>query len=327
MQIASVIVSGLVAGWIVAGFAQQAIAFDCNKARTDVETEICANPDVKQSDDDMADAYFALRDRLDKKNRKQLLKTQKSWLHYRNTSCGAVGSCIESENRSHEQVLRNATNGLVPVFRWQQGGRKKMEIKFQAVKFAFPVDKGQMAFNREIARLIKKSGFGKRVGIEGTGNWTYEKLVEISLISGLMISASVDTYEFTGGAHPNGWSDGINIDRASGRFLRTGDLFAKASVKKLIRNCQEQIISGKATIYNEYDVDKMDQSISDLEENYPGEVKKHIGDLHEWRFEKDKAVVMFDPYEVDSYAAGPFECKFDYSYLKPMMSHSEYLSQ
>lgn len=41
--------------------ATPALAFDCAKATTDVEKAICADPQLKTLDDQLADAYAAVK--------------------------------------------------------------------------------------------------------------------------------------------------------------------------------------------------------------------------------------------------------------------------
>ena len=62
------------------GLASEAAAFDCAKARTDTEKDICASPELKAADDAMSAAYAAALPRLAPPQQALLKSNQRAWL-------------------------------------------------------------------------------------------------------------------------------------------------------------------------------------------------------------------------------------------------------
>lgn len=60
--------------------------FNCNEAKTHVETTICHHSYLSELDSQMADAYFQLLN-TSRVNKSELKKSQKSWLKSRETLC------------------------------------------------------------------------------------------------------------------------------------------------------------------------------------------------------------------------------------------------
>ena len=67
--------------------AQQGPSFDCGKAATAVEHEICDGWNLAQQDQWLADLYSALRKELPSAQADQLKSEQKAWIKARNSSC------------------------------------------------------------------------------------------------------------------------------------------------------------------------------------------------------------------------------------------------
>ena len=76
-----------------------AASFDCQKASTSVEKEICSNPTLGKLDEALAENYkYMMASNIGDGARKDLKQTQRAWIAKRN-KC-ADGKCIEAAYRS-----------------------------------------------------------------------------------------------------------------------------------------------------------------------------------------------------------------------------------
>ena len=70
-------------------------SFDCKKANSKIEKMICSDDNLSKIDVEMYTQYKKLRDRLDKKMKKKLLKEQRVWLKSR-AKCKDVDCILKS---------------------------------------------------------------------------------------------------------------------------------------------------------------------------------------------------------------------------------------
>ena len=291
-------------------------AFDCAKATTKTELAICANSEIKNADDEMGRAYSQLRNQLGLDGAQQVKISQRHWLKYREHQCEAEMRCIfkETNNRLVMLVkLANAPLPMVPIFYFQQGSQDTYKIKIEGVKFADPFTAGQQLFNREIDKIIASAPVDEKTDEQTVGPWEQEIFMEVTKITPRMISATVTTYDYSGGAHPNSWTSGVNVNLENGNKLETAKLFSASSIQSLLSICTDKIVAEKGERFSGDDYEA-----SRLEEDYPGEIERHIMDMNTWNFDKDGATVTFNSYEVGSYAEGPFECDISISLLKKL---------
>ncbi|MEM6616242.1 MAG: lysozyme inhibitor LprI family protein [Pseudomonadota bacterium] len=68
-------------------------SFNCNQARTATEHAICANRQLSNYDDQMAEDYGWIRRRLSNADQQDLRAEQRFWLHERNR-CGGDYGCL-----------------------------------------------------------------------------------------------------------------------------------------------------------------------------------------------------------------------------------------
>lgn len=90
-----------------AGHAQQARpSFDCASARLDVETEICASPELSQLDADIATAYAAAQRLLDAPGKAALAASQKEFIAVRNLGKTAWNFDLKGHLQRRRDFLR-----------------------------------------------------------------------------------------------------------------------------------------------------------------------------------------------------------------------------
>lgn len=311
---------------IIAAGAAPAAAFDCAKARTDVERAICASDAARQANDRMEAAYFALRDRLSESGRRLLLDGQKAWLRHRDASCGAEPGCLEETSRTRAEELEKTPAGMVAIMLHQAGSDDGYEVKISGYRFEAPAGPAETAYEQWVSALVADTPYGKPPEKSNEPHPPYSHEVAIDpprLMRGL-ISAVAHSYDYSGGAHPNSWSTSINLDRASGRQPDTGELFGSSGALVLAEACARQIVEWYSDMYEDMSTD---EALAELRRTYPQEIENHVGDMTRWHFDADGAVIRFDPYAVAPYAAGPAECRFGYGELRALALRPELLAR
>ncbi|WP_370979417.1 lysozyme inhibitor LprI family protein [Agaribacterium sp. ZY112] len=89
------------------------VSFDCEKARADIESEICAVEKLSNLDDELAGIYNKLRSNSPDVMKDDVLAKQRKWLETRNNNCKeADESCLEKSYRSQIDYF-NRLNDLV----------------------------------------------------------------------------------------------------------------------------------------------------------------------------------------------------------------------
>jgi len=78
-------------------------SFDCAKASTAVEKQICADPNLSLMDAELGRVYRNLMQSIDKDTRRTLHKGERAWLHQRNACDTRTNDCVEG---LYEQRLR-----------------------------------------------------------------------------------------------------------------------------------------------------------------------------------------------------------------------------
>lgn len=297
-------------------------AFDCSKASTKTEHAICNNPELLEMDENMAQHYFSLVRRLDKKPAEMTRNSQRNWLKYREAYCEGEAACLLDEDQNRLNALNSVIQQqpeMVPVFLWQEGTASTYTITIDAVKFAYPDDRGLKAFNSAIDNVISKAPFLTRSEDASAGALEFATAVQITQLTSDMVSALVSTYEYAGGAHPNGYSTAINIDLSNGEKLKTEDVFAFGAIERLTDDCRTAIIKTKADMHNQPE----DEAAKELDDEYGPEIRNHITDMNTWHFNENGATITFNAYEIGPYAEGEFICEFSHEVLRELARQPE----
>jgi uncharacterized protein YecT (DUF1311 family) len=303
--------------------AGQAAAFDCGKAKSVVEKAICADPVLKAADDAMSKAYTELRASLSEKDRKPLGVSQRKWLASRDNECSgeegdALANCIRERTDARRHLLLGepesgpgAPSRLIPIFIQQEGSRKQYDVDYTLMKFATPSSPGEKAFNAEVDKIAEEAPTGPYEGeIPSEMQFSSFADMTIAYASPRLISASVGTWSYDGGAHGNGGVSNINIDIVSGRALAVETIFEEAGLATLREDCTKQIAAQKT--------EKLGQPFKPEDDgNYSAEtIAEHMATLDRWTFREDKATVTFDPYSIGSFAEGSYTCDFPMSRIR-----------
>ena len=126
--------------------------------------------------------------------------------------------------------------------------------------------------------------------------------------TGSVLSLSVVTYQFTGGAHGLSWKNYYNIDTQNDLLLNLPDLFmANVDYKSIInQEINRQI---------ELNIQKGDGMYFEGDMGF-----KSISDKQDFYLDGDNLVICFGQYEIAPYAAGMPEFKIPLEFLKPNLN-------
>lgn len=314
---------GVLAFTIMAlGLAQPAFAMDCQKAASPLEKAICADPAAQAADKAMDGAWSALYGRSSEDEKKQLLQSQRAWLKQRANFCAedkkpSVKCLIDWTQRRAAYLQGKPESGpgtghdLVPVIVAQTATAKLYEQDITVSKFAAPVLPGEKRFNVEIDKLLEEAPSKKETDDQRDMTYTYDLHLRITYASPRFLSASMETYLFSGGAHGNSSTNGINIDVAKGTDLTFADAFEATAFPKLEDLCLTQIKAQKAEKMPDYD--NSPAGIKELRSTIGDDLSK----FDRWSFTAAQATVTFDPYELGAYVEGSYECTFPVEVLHP----------
>jgi uncharacterized protein YecT (DUF1311 family) len=310
--------------YVVSSIVHPAIALDCAKATAPQEKAICSTPEALVTDEAMAKAYQALYASLAEPDKKTLLLSQRAWLKLRTNLCpeeasAAAALCLKQKTEERRTYLEGRPDAgpgsggrLAPVLIQQPGRKGSYEIDVTALKYAAPSSPGEMLFNSEVDRLLKDVPTGKQSDVEHDRIYSFDLHLRITYASPHLISAHVETYQFTGGAHGNSGANNINVDVGKAKILGFADVFPKAAEPKLDSECMRQILAQKA--------EKMpDMKISgEDEKQLRSAVAEGVGKLDRWSFSPGKAEVGYDPYELGAYVEGSYSCTFTKEFLRSL---------
>jgi uncharacterized protein len=298
---------------LLAFCAVPALAFDCSKAKTAVETAICATPELKALDDDLATAYADVKAVLPPAEQKMLVRSQRRWIErreYCNNSEEGLTACIARQTRDRLSLLSGKPESgpgvageLLPYFIVQDGTAKSYDINLAVLRFAAPQTPGERMLNQRADKVLRAAKLGPHG--EQTEGSTYadEEIWSLTYASPQLISVRSDYYEDKGGAHGMYGTFNINIDMASAKLLTLADVLTDASAAVLALECRRQIVVEKTKRFAAADMgepDGVDEAA----------VLQHVKTLDYWSIGEKQIVVSFDPYEVGTYAEGAYTCSF-----------------
>ena len=309
----------------VASGACPAMALDCARATTPIEKAICADPIAAAADDSLSKAYDALAARLAAPDKAALLISQRRWLKSRADTCsadegGAEATCLSDRTLARGAYLAGepvsgpgAAQAFTPVLIQHVGKPNQYDLDIQALKFADPKLPGEKLFNAKIDALLKKVPAIEQTEPRRDMVYSYDLDVSASFASPEFVSARVEIYDFSGGAHGNSSASNFAIDLTTGKELRFSDLFEAAAQSKFVAACLDDIKRQK----QEKMPDDPFGVVSAAEQKKT--IEESVGDLTRWSLYATKAEISFDPYALGAYVEGSYACDFSALMVRPLL--------
>lgn len=318
------------------GLCSQAAAFDCAKASTDVEKDICASPELKAADDEMSAAYVAALPRLPKDQQAQLKSNQRAWLKQRSDSCGygeppERTTCLLDKTRERTAFLTGKpetgpglTRTLVPYVVSRPQSKTKCTAEMAVSLFGDPAPaSGEALFDKAMKDLLAslESENGERtVEPDFEYDCVYEGGSNLTYGSPDLIAAHVSYYVYSGGAHGNGNTVGFIVDLKNARVPSFKDVFPASGTAALVAACTEALRSEKMTRFADQSDPGSDPTVkAQVDEDmktYADTIAEGVQDFTNWLVYDDRAEVYFAPYAIGSYAEGDYTCALPKSLLQ-----------
>ncbi|HTQ34643.1 MAG TPA: lysozyme inhibitor LprI family protein [Stellaceae bacterium] len=286
---------------------------DCSKARTAAEKAICGDPALSTADGAMSKAYAALAKALAPGQQAGLRRDQRQWVKDRDPGCAeqkeaALTQCLlAATDKRHRFLAGEGDNGpagappLVPVF-YYEAKKAAYEITVAYPAFAAPVGK---AFNaaahdavlgKDALTDYRQNGPNK---FNGSSNF-YQATYDIPYLDPHLASVAFQFGAYAGGAHPNNWRVGLLWDPANDRPVVLGDFLVDPdkAVTAISALCKAQGEKQEWGLFDDADFAAV------------------VKDVKSWSIDKEGVTIMFDPYSVAPYVAGPHDCRLSYADLK-----------
>jgi uncharacterized protein YecT (DUF1311 family) len=310
----------LALGACLATLAGSAQAFDCSKASTKAEKAICADPAARAADDDLGKAFAAAISEMSASTRAAAVAAQVRWIAERDGACAdqtgpKYSACLAKQSLGRRDFLAaepeagsGAPGRLAPVFRHEKGSKHKAAVDLQLLKYPAPATPAERAFDAAVERDVGPLDQPDK-GDPGDIAWEYVRSMRLAYASPRLISAHLEGYNSTAGAHPNSFTADINILVEEGREAKLADLVDGKVAQKLFAFCLKSVRTEKKARFG-----------ADLppEVDLPRTVAEATAKLEAWSFGAESATISYDPYAVGAYAERAYACVIPYATLKPL---------
>jgi uncharacterized protein len=312
----------LVAASAAPVFAQTGPSFDCSKSPNSIERVICGDPELAAADLKVAEAYKALLDGLDEREREHAQKDQTRWVANRNRACnsGAMepAVCLKNRYKVRLEFLQTAADGRYP-FVSEQAVEKRGKVK--AVKYfidaSYPQFDGSWADFRETNQNFE--GNTKEAVADATPDadadatreqtWNYEQSFEIFRPGRQALSVVTRYYGFTGGANGTGGVIGSLVDLRTGLLLAPSEVFAsgdgwRGTLREIVvAELKRQFVERPGFV----------------EELEPAKMDKKLRETRHYLWKADGLHVVFNQYDVGPRVMGPYVVTIPYEKLRPLL--------
>ena len=190
--------------------------------------------------------------------------------------------------------------------------RSKTEEQALAAAAAFNEKFGKWAAAEEFPEFVTSAEEDLALRREWDTQWMpYELTLDCTVYqTDRIISVAGLYYSYTGGAHPNTWQLGWNFDLEGGTFfgpemLTDGTELQEAVSGEIIRQAQLPLEDGTVPAEGYW-------------EDYEAIIANWVS--YTVSFDEEGMVVIFSPYELAPYAAGPQIFRLSYDWLEPHLS-------
>jgi hypothetical protein len=118
------------------------------------------------------------------------------------------------------------------------------------------------------------------------------------------ISLILDHDEYTGGAHGNNHSIGLNFSLSDGELLKLSDFIKENQLRNLSLFCEQEILEI-------YKVESLEEVLFEDVINLTGEQDFYI--------KPNNLIIQFDPYEIGPYYLGSIEIELSFDRIKNLL--------
>ena len=302
--------------------AQNGPSFDCAKASTVVERAICKSPELSRADRDMAALYAALVGKLSGAARDHLIKDQVRWIGNRGPACSdgplETPQCLKTRYAGRVAFLHaldgRGTYPFVSEHDLVKNGR--VRTTRYLIDASYPqFDGGTADFaatNRRFADDAQKAAGEAIPPADDTADsgqtWSYEQGFALYRPSADAVAVETQLYSYTGGAHGYGGTFASLVDLRSGRIVPPSAVFKPGadwlrSITAMVgADLRKQFVERPG----------FDDALD------PANLTKLMTDPARWLFKANGLRILFNPYDVGSYASGPYTVDIPYDRIRSL---------
>lgn len=284
-----------------------AASFDCSRASTPVERLTCANPQVSAADDQMAQAYGAVLERLPHEWQMRLKANQKAWLHYVRAACALdsdLARCLADRYKQRATLLNSQPQkmGDLLVLRLEEDDTQpspdSTDLSPLDTTIAYPqiISPKSDSFDRWNREMMKKAQSANKRTDDYDFRADMEEDYKGIEVRPDTISVVLTGSEYVhGAAHPIGGYSTHEVVwvRAEGRWLQDSDIFDPS---KDWRGAVAALVLRELIKTNSVAVGTT-----------PEQLQRTSGaiDLSHFSLAHEGLIVKFDAYELGSYMNAP----------------------
>jgi uncharacterized protein len=301
-----------------------AASFDCAKAVTDLETNICDYPPLSDIDEVLATAYATAIGGLSKSAVSQMRAGQREWLDHAAYVCieeaiEATGDCLVSLFDNRIRILEGSRMlgghrfylltgyGAVPDPEANSDNYWKIAIHEFSLPQIDAEDVLAEGFNASMRVLLGEYGWPAGDDFDDGS----DSRTNVSVVEALpnRITARLDYYWYGhGAAHGNYGIEFLHYLPPQGRLLAAEDLFAGDDWRRELLDLTVAALDeehGESLMLDD------PQSIADV-----------VADPRRWSFGTYGLLIQFQPYEISAYAYGAPTATVRWEDIQHLMAES-----
>lgn len=308
---------------VPAAAQQKGPSFDCAKAQGAIDKAICKDADLSKADRALVAAYTALLDRLKGAERESVVKAQGRWVASRNRVCqqreaDGIVDCLKgryAQRTATLQAMAQAPFAMIDEVTMTATGRFGQVGWSYDIVFPRFEAKGVdfAAVNTRYANDALKSAQEATPSdlsdVDDERTWDYQSAFGVERAPGGAVAAvTVQFYGYSGGAHGYGATVCSAVDLRSGRFVTPAGVFAG---DQWPRTLYQLVVADLRRQFKEREGDE--------ESLKPEAMNKMLRETARYCWRPKHLEVVFNQYDVGSYAAGPYFVEIPYDRLKPIL--------
>ena len=194
-------------------------------------------------------------------------------------------------------------------------------IQKQIFRPAFGISAQQKTDTPQSVDEVAKSLYSEMSALQQTAKsyvstWEIERKVRVLTNRPPLLTLEVSEVAYTGGAHPNHFTNYINFDLRTGKRITLKDLFRPEALPKLEKLAEKR--------FRETRKFSEKKSWSELGFFFD-DGKFHLN--NNFKIEPDGITFLFNPYEIAPYAFGSIELKIPLSDMRNLLQTTEYFPQ
>lgn len=316
------VILGLLAAFPAAG-QTKGPSFDCANAQSVIDRTICKDADLSKADRALVAAYTALLDRLKGPERDSVVKGQGRWVASRNRVCqqreaDGIAECLKDRYAQRTATLQSmAVTPFVMVDEQVLTASGRFGHVGWSYDIAFPRFEAKgvdfTAVNTRYANDALKSAQDATPSdlsdVDDERTWEYQSSFAIERPPGGRLAAVVQQfYGYSGGAHGYGATICSAVDLRTGKFLAPSSVFGPEPWQ---RPLYQLVVADLRRQFKEREGDE--DSLK------PESMNKMLAENARYCWLPKHLEVVFNAYDVGSYAAGPYFVDIPYERLKPML--------